>query len=261
MPDDGLGIEESGPNLEDDETTQQANAPSYPPEALREAMEQSFGPMLGQVGGALRSMDSRMRAIESSNQPSGDTMPQNTDDTRLDELLKDPDSYVRREAGKFLSEKTGPLFEQMISDRQNQVLVSLQESVDKEFGEGTWETEISTELGSVLERFPVTIKSSEQHIKSAIDGIKGTKLDKLMERKAAVMKARADEQDRSPTGDYSAMRAGRGIPKAGKLNATDKEFIQLIRSRDDKTYTEEDYIRMMTNGNTEETWIPRKEKA
>jgi hypothetical protein len=243
-----------------------AAAPSVtvPEDVMQNALEASIGPVMGQVGGALRNMDARLEAIEQrgmqQEQPThsggGDTLT----DSKLEKLLADPDAYVREQAGKLLSEKVAPILEHTLGSQQGAALVSIQNEFNAEFGEGSWDKYIANDLAPILEKFPVAIRGSEQHIRSAVDGLKGGLFNELIEAKASVAKERNKEAERSATGDYTPLGSGRPIPVAGKLTPDDKAFIAMIRERDDPSFSEEDFINMMSGGNTENDWNHKGKK-
>ncbi len=259
MPDDELfpkGEEEGKPG---------EKAPAGPDltTQVTDAANKAFGPLFQQIGQTVGQINQRMDSMEKAGAPEE---PQLKDEdskfgnAKVDALLEDPEEFVRKLAAEQTVGTTGPLFQSLLADKQRAVLRDMKAETDTKFGDGIWDSEFASEVGAVLDSFPVQLKSSEGHIRSAVQGVMGSKIDMLLEagnKTAAAQKKEIDS--RQNTGDYSPLGPGRAPPVAGKLSPDDKEFIKYIKDRDDPEYSEAQHIQSMTRGNTEDDW-PREEK-
>lgn len=230
-------------------------------QALDGALQDSLGPLVREMGGAVRQVSDRLSKLEEGGHRSkeGDDGDQLKDTVK--ELLEDPEKAVGKWAEKAL-EKRGQGGEATTQAVSNQLIANLAQDIDNTFGEGTWKEHFAKEMGEVVKRLPGQLKVDRDTLAAGVAAIKGDKfkeLSSLLTEKAK--KEQAEEIELAKRG-YTRLPAGRmpAEPK-NELTQEEKEMLGKLNAAG-ANISEEQYLREKDIGPTIDDWLavqPKKQ--
>lgn len=265
MPDDVLGTGTEDSKASDDKVA--AKDTGLTEEALKTAMESSFGGLFKDISGGLGTMADNMGTIsqrlgnlEAGKQQEQQALQQQQEELDPDapgrELLADPQTVMRKAALQATADATGPLFESLINTNKENALRQIAGEIDQKYGEGVWQEVFADKVNAVVDGYPPQFKGKSEYIRSAVDTILGQAFDVLTDKRSDFKKSQqaAEEAQTTSPGNYSPLGPGRQGPEPAKLSPEEKDFVQRFAKSVDPSYTEERYLKAKTLGNTEEEW-------
>ncbi len=223
-------------------------------ESVADAVAKALEAPLSQLAGGMGQLGERLGAIEQSMAPK---VEEKTADEAANELLTDPKAVIEAAVGEALVAQVSPLLRPMMEDRYFSLERELGKEVDTLYGEGKFAELFQEELQGIVKELPPNMKVSEKHVRSALDALKGGKVDMLADLRA---KQIAQERTVAPTGAYTALGPGGPAPTPSRLNDEQKAFVAVIQRRN-PSYTEKDYLSAMGKGISVDDWPDQKKEA
>lgn len=202
------------------------------------AAEKAFGPLFQNMASTLQTIEQRLSTLEQS--PGDDeTQNQQPSSDAETELVNDPSGFVETRAKKAAAEVVAPLFQNIAEDKFNSMEASVKAEVDQQFGEGAFDEIFREDARRVISSLPVEMRASENHYRSAINGIKGMKWNDLQARFSKTKEAHETEQRRN---QFRPLDGGRSRPGPGQLSEEEVQYLGDL-SRHGIEYSREEYIR------------------
>ena len=218
---------------------------SADPKVIGKAVQEALGPVFQQLGGNLQAVAEHLKGVE-------DRLPARPQTDTEDDFYSDPKATITKVVTEQVQQAVGPLMQTLLKDKFDGMVGKIAGEVDDEFGSGTYEEEFSEAMSAIIKDLPPNLRASESHIRMALDSLKGSKFRELSAKAAERAKEKEAAEERGGPG-YSALGPGRPAPKAPKLSPEEKQFIEVVRSRN-PGYSEKQYLESRDRGNTEDDW-------
>lgn len=243
-------MEDNDPALTPDapETTAAAEATTPTPAPVDDRYPQletqlaqqaaTIGQLQGTIAQLLNATAEAAGELAGDNEPAVD--PSAAVEAKLKAFWANPDEYLREHAIKpateAIKQQMVPYLRTQANDRRNEHVNEVRTLFDSRYGEGEFDREIAPEFNKAIDRLPLEMQSSREHIMAAASGVlghhylRGEKADNL-ETKRAARKASPRMLDQS-----------RPRPRGDVLTPEEKSFVASLQ-RQDPEYTEDRYLK------------------
>jgi hypothetical protein len=230
---------EPSPNGEEPAEEQAAPPPSAPnPVSHLESQ-------LAQQGNMIATLQGTISQLLGATAQAAQGMAEEPDDTdqsieaRQQALWTDPDAYLAERAVKPAVEEVKkqilPYLQMQARDRRTELMDEVREQFDGQFGAGSFEETVAGDVNRAIDRIPLALQSSRDHVRAAAAGVLGHYY--LTNRGDALDKKRAARREAPRLLDQTRAR-----PRGETLTADEKAFVTSVQ-RTDPSYNEGKYLK------------------
>ncbi len=187
-------------------------------DALTAQLDTSLGKFGTQVTAAIEQM-----AAKANQKPVEEVTPLEANEL-AQQLLADPAKVLDEHSTANMRKVLAPFLSTLVEDNYDDRVVRHRAEFDAQYGTGTFDEHINPELDGIFAKLPTETKGSAKNLQEVINGIKGRKIDVLIEAKSKAEKAKteaAETQAQAP----QMLGVGLAAPTPGTLTDDDKEFI------------------------------------
>jgi hypothetical protein len=247
MPDD---------NIFEGEPRPQKTEPQPQPQPQPTPQQVDLSPLVNELKALSTRMGQLENFVQSAQRTQPEPTPQLSDDDLSTQLLTDPKTTLEKQFDQFVKEKLAPQLRTQYGDRRDELIDGYKSDIDGEFGEGTWDELFVPELNDAFGNMPPEMQASRGHLRVMINAIKGDKLDKLVDKAAALEEKAEQEATAEPP---AMLGAGNPRPSEPAVSQDLKDFLADYNRHTGDNMSVKDWQGLAAKGNTEDDW--REEKS
>jgi hypothetical protein len=242
--------------LKDENASDGAPPPVATP-SIEDIAKATAGVLSKQLGTQLQQISARLEKLEAPPaEESVDEGEQNLTPQQREfaKFYGNPGEYIKAHSDAGVE----PLLRPILDDKARSLHSTVKSEFDGEFGDGAFDEMIAEDLNTVLESMPEHLRSSEEHYRMAINGLKGRRFGELLERRDTTMKKQEEDERNGASllGDSRPRPAG----NPNTISDDEKELIAKWATHTGEKLDPKDYLRDKCAGIDEDSFPVEEQK-